>query len=197
MNARYAPTGIPEAKAALRSQIRSFLGQMSEAERAGASRALCERLASQEIWHKAESVLFYAPMAQEPDVWPLLVSGLTAGKTVALPRYLPEQRDYAAARILDPEREVRLGYFGIREPAASCEEITFNRLSLVLVPGLAFDPHGRRLGRGRGYYDRLLANVRSVTCGVAFDGQLVPEVPADAHDVRLNCVLTPTRWMVV
>ncbi len=95
------------------------------------------------------------------------------------------------------EREVRLGYFGIREPVASCEEITFNRLSLVLVPGLAFDPHGRRLGRGRGYYDRLLANVRSVTCGVAFDGQLVPEVPADAHDVRLNCVLTPTRWMVV
>ncbi len=99
MNARHPPTGIPEAKAALRSQIRSFLGQMSEAERAGASRALCERLASQEIWHKAESVLFYAPMVQEPDVWPLLVSGLIAGKTVALPRYLPEQRDYTAARI--------------------------------------------------------------------------------------------------
>jgi 5-formyltetrahydrofolate cyclo-ligase len=196
MNASNRPTGMSEAKAALRTQIRGLLGQLPAAERASASRALCERLAGLEVWQKAAGVLFYAPLPQEPDVWPLLVSALTTGKTIALPRYLPEQRDYAAARIGDPERDVQAGYFGIREPAAWCAEITFNRLDLVLVPGLAFDLQGRRLGRGRGYYDRLLTQVRSVTCGVAFDVQIVPEVPAGAQDVRLHCVVTPTRWVI-
>ena len=68
------------------------------------------------------------------------------------------------------------------------------RLDLVLVPGVAFDLHGRRLGRGRGYYDRLLSQVGGRTCGVAFDEQVVSEVPVEAHDVLLNCILTPTRW---
>jgi 5-formyltetrahydrofolate cyclo-ligase len=197
MNAPNPPTSIAGAKAALRTRSRSLLNQMSEAERVSASGALCGRLESQEVWQKATAVLFYAPTVQEPDIWPLLLSGLSTGKTVALPRYLPEQRDYTAAWIRDPERDVRPGYFGIREPAGRCDGIAFDRLDLVLVPGLAFDPRGRRLGRGRGYYDRLLANVHCVTCGVGFDLQLVPEVPAEAHDVRLSCILTPTRWMMV
>jgi 5-formyltetrahydrofolate cyclo-ligase len=66
---------------------------------------------------------------------------------------------------------------------------------LVLVPGVAFDSHGRRLGRGKGFYDQLLAFVRGTKCGVAFDEQIVPEIPIEPHDVRLNCILTPTRWI--
>jgi 5-formyltetrahydrofolate cyclo-ligase len=70
-----------------------------------------------------------------------------------------------------------------------------NRLDLILVPGLAFDLNGRRLGKGKGYYDRLLAGVSGIKCGVAFDEQVVSEVPAGPHDVRVNCILTPTRWL--
>jgi 5-formyltetrahydrofolate cyclo-ligase len=62
---------------------------------------------------------------------------------------------------------------------------------------VAFDLHGHRLGRGKGYYDRLLTAVRGTACGVAFDQQLVPEIPIGPHDVRMNCLLTPTRWIAL
>ena len=73
--------------------------------------------------------------------------------------------------------------------------VSLNRLDFILVPGVAFDLHGRRLGRGRGYYDILLAKVRGTTCGVAFDEQIVREVPVEPHDSDVNCILTPTRWI--
>ena len=81
----------------------------------------------------------------------------------------------------------------MREPAAHCAEVPLNRLDLVLVPGVAFDARGGRLGRGKGFYDRLLAAVRGTKCGVAFDEQIVDAVPNGPLDIRLNCILTPTR----
>ncbi|MEY2466031.1 MAG: 5-formyltetrahydrofolate cyclo-ligase, partial [Verrucomicrobiota bacterium] len=68
-------------------------------------------------------------------------------------------------------------------------------LDLILVPGVAFELHGRRLGRGKGFYDRLLADMRGTTCGVAFDEQIVAEIPVEPHDVHLDYLLTPTRWI--
>jgi len=189
--------GIAGAKAALRRRMRLLVERMAAAERAAHSQALCNRLAQQPVWATAGAVLFYAPMVQEPDVWPLLLQAVSDGKLVALPRYLPEQRDYAAAQVRHPERDVHVGCFGIREPTARCPEIPLPRFDLVLVPGLAFDARGYRLGRGRGYYDRLLAQVRGITCGVAFDRQVVDQVPVGDHDVRLHCLVTPTRWVAV
>ena len=78
----------------------------------------------------------------------------------------------------------------------TCAPALLNSLDLVLVPGVAFDLHGRRLGRGKGYYDQLLAGVCGTTCGVAFDEQIVREVPLEPHDVLMNCILTPTRWVM-
>jgi 5-formyltetrahydrofolate cyclo-ligase len=70
-------------------------------------------------------------------------------------------------------------------------------LDFILVPGVAFDLSGRRLGRGKGYYDRLLKQTRGTTCGVAFDEQIVGEIPVEPHDLNVNCILTPTRWIEV
>ena len=88
-----------------------------------------------------------------------------------------------------------IGKFGVREPAERCAPVPLNRLDLVLVPGIAFDIRGGRLGRGQGYYDRLLSAVTGLKCGVAFDEQIVDAVPVGPLDVRLNCILTPTRWI--
>jgi 5-formyltetrahydrofolate cyclo-ligase len=101
---------------------------------------------------------------------------------------------YAACRIQDTSRDLQISNFGIREPGTHCTEI-LSQLDLILVPGIAFDLHGRRLGRGKGFYDRLLAGVHGTTCAVAFDEQLVDEVPVESHDIHLNCMLTPTRWL--
>jgi 5-formyltetrahydrofolate cyclo-ligase len=69
------------------------------------------------------------------------------------------------------------------------------RLDLVLVPGIGFDVSGRRLGRGQGFYDRLLAGIAGTKCGVAFDQQVVGQIPAEKHDASMNFILTPTRWL--
>lgn len=150
----------------------------------------------QPAWLAAKSVMLFAPLPDEVDIWPLVEEALATGKIVALPRYARLGRNYTAAIVRDPRADLIPGHFGIREPHAGCAEISMNRLDLVLVPGVAFDPQGRRLGRGKGFYDRLLADVRGMKCGVAFDEQLVDEVPVGPQDVPLNCILTPTRWWV-
>ena len=179
----------------MRARVRAQLSQLTLAGRAAASRALCERLREQAVWQSARSVMLFAPLPRETDVWPLVEEALASGKTVALPRFSPRSGDYAAAVVRDPANDLRPGLLGIREPTERCEAIALNRLDLVLVPGVAFDARGRRLGRGKGYYDRLLSDVCGVRCGVAFDEQIVPEVPVGPRDALLNCVVSPSRWL--
>jgi 5-formyltetrahydrofolate cyclo-ligase len=181
-------------KSILRAQVREELKKMSDAERAAASLQICSRLEEQELWRKAKTILFYAPLPEEPDIWRLVVDSLATGKDVLLPRFEVEQGRYSACLIRDAVQDVRVGKFGVREPVKNCVTISLNRLDLILVPGIAFDLDGRRLGRGKGFYDRLLATLEGPTCGVAFDQQIVRHIPVEPHDMRLSCILTPTRW---
>ena len=189
------PDSLSEQKSACRALARKALGALSPEQRKGASRTICETLVKRDAWQKASSVLLFAPMADEPDVWSLVELAIASGKTVALPRFVAADGQYEAASIQDPLSDVGAGKFGILEPAAHCKAAELNRLDLVLVPGVAFDWHRRRLGRGRGFYDRLLAEVSGTTCGVAFDQQMVEAIPVEPHDVRLNCILTPSHWL--
>jgi 5-formyltetrahydrofolate cyclo-ligase len=186
---------IEAAKAELRRQMTARLRALSAEARAAASARLCERLCARPEWQRADTILFFASQEPEPDIWPLLKAAHAAGKRVALPRYRPEADVYTAALVRDLERELARGRFGILEPVATCDGIALAELDLVLVPGVAFDLRGYRLGRGKGYYDRLLVEVRGIKCGVAFDEQIVEAVPAGELDIRLDFVLTPTRWV--
>jgi 5-formyltetrahydrofolate cyclo-ligase len=152
-----------------------------------------DRLKEQAIWKNAGAVLFFAPLPDELDLWPLLEEALAAGKIATLPRFNPAGKNYVACRVQNVRSDIVTGQFGIREPAARCAGIPLKRLDLILVPGVAFDWHGHRLGRGKGFYDRLLAGTRGVKCGITCDGQMVNEVPAGPSDVRMNFILTPTR----
>ena len=182
-----------EAKAELRRKIRAALQNISPAARAAAFARLCARLKEQSFWKNAASILFFAPLPDEADVWPLLEETVAAGKIAALPRFDPADQSYAACRVRDLSGEIVTGTFGIREPVPSCVEIPLNQIDLVLVPGVAFDLRGNRLGRGRGFYDRLLAETRGVKCGIAFDEQITGEVPTGERDLQMDFILTPTR----
>lgn len=186
--------GIPEAKALLRKAFRERLKNTSPEERLAGSARIRQRLTERPVWHAAQSTLFYVPTALEPDLWPLVVEALSVGKSVALPRYSPADRAYVACLIRDPARDLEAGRFGILEPTAGCPVFNLKQLDLALVPGIGFSLGGCRLGRGKGYYDRLLAGLAAFKCGVAFDCQVADEFPAEPHDVRLNCILTPERW---
>ena len=182
------------SKAALRRELRAVAKDFSPTQRAEASTRICQRLQDQAVWRDAGSVLLYVPQAGEPDVWPLVAEALSLGKTVALPHYSAAEGRYMARRVVAPEREMAPGQFGILEPAPTCPVVELNKLDLLLVPGIGFTLNGRRLGRGKGYYDRLLAEASGIKCGVAFDWQVLIEIPIEAHDILLTCILTPTRW---
>ena len=180
-------------KTALREKVRGRLTLLSPARQAGSSAALVTTLLSHIIWERAGAVLFYSPIPGEPDIRRLISEAIRSGKSAALPCFDRDSQSYSARFIRDAEADLVRGEFGILEPSPSCAPASLNRLDLVLVPGIAFDARGGRLGRGKGFYDRLLTLVSGTTCGVAFDEQLVEAVPVEPHDVRLNCILTPTR----
>ena len=190
-------TDIQQAKAALRKQFRGALQKISPVARNAMSAQIRDRLKDQAIWKNAGTILFFAPLPVEPDIWPLLEEGFAGGKIAALPRFDSASNGYVACRVKHPRNDIVPGQFGIREPGANCVELPLNRLDLVLVPGVAFDLQGRRLGRGRGFYDRLLADVDGIKCGIAFDEQMVEEIPAGPLDIRLNFILTPTRCVEI
>lgn len=188
---------LTEAKAALRREMSAWLRALSPAERAGASTAARALLQTRPEWQRARRVLFYLPRADELDLWPLAAELLRTGRQPALPRFNPALGRYEAALVAQPEQDLRAGRYGIPEPGPDCPAIALNQLDLLLVPGLCFDLEGRRLGRGQGYYDRLLTLPHGTACGVAWDHQVRERLPAGPEDQTVDCILTPTRWLAV
>jgi 5-formyltetrahydrofolate cyclo-ligase len=180
-----------ETKAGVRLRIRVALGKISLGVRLAESLELCGRLEPQ--LQSAHTILFFAPLVDELDVWPLLEKLLPAKKICALPAFDAAAQSYSARRVRNLETDIVTGKFGVSEPLAECEPIPLDRFDLVLVPGVAFDVGGNRLGRGRGFYDRILAAASGVKCGVAYDFQLLDKIPAEAHDARVNFIFTPRR----
>ncbi|MCI0744709.1 MAG: 5-formyltetrahydrofolate cyclo-ligase [Verrucomicrobia subdivision 3 bacterium] len=184
------------AKAKLRDQLQGEVERHTLAELANDSEAICRRIAEQTLWRKAGCVLFFMPLAGEPDLRPLMISALAEDKTVGLPRYSAQAGEYVVCQIRCPD-ELLAGKYGVLEPALDCPEIELNKLDFALVPGIGFTLEGCRLGRGKGYFDRLLSQMRAWKCGAAFDWQVTAGIPAEKHDIRVDSIVTPTRWHVV
>ncbi len=181
-------------KAAQRQRVRRDLAAISSEQRMIQSGQLCDRLKGLKIWREARTIFAFAAMADEPSLDEVLAEAIAAGRQVALPRFDEATSSYQAVAIRDWSRDLVAARFGVREPKPGGLVLPWNQLDLVLVPGVAFDRRGARLGRGRGFYDRLLVDGAGHRCGVAFDVQIAEAVPEQAHDIRMNSILTPTRW---
>lgn len=175
------------AKEALRQSVASRLARCGPAARQEADRALCARL---ERLGGATRLLAYMALPDEVDLRPFLAFWLRAGRVLVLPRVEPARRLTLWA-VADFERDLQPGYGGILEPAPGCPGVRVDDLDLALVPGRAFDRFGNRLGRGGGYYDRLLAGLAAPAAGIAYPEQVVPAVPTGALDRPVAAVLTP------
>ncbi len=182
-------------KVALRTRFKRKLSAIEPAHKTELSAQIRGRLREFNFVREAGCVLCYSPLADEPDIWPWVEDRLVEGRRVALLRFEPTMEEYVAVEVRGRDGEMGIGRFGVREPSASCPVVQWNQLDLVLVPGLGFDLSGGRLGRGRGFYDRLLARVVGTACGVAFEEQLCAELPCEAHDVGLDCLVTPERLL--
>ena len=181
------------AKGQLRRDVRGRIGRLSAGERAAGSGAICQRVRAQAFWKAAGSVLLFAPLPGEINIWPLLELALTEKKMLALPRYQAAEKEYVAAQVQDLENDLVAAKFEIHEPAAHCGEMGLAQVDLALVPGVAFDLQGHRVGRGKGFYDRLLANFRGCKCGVAWEEQIMEVIVPEEHDVCMDLLITPVR----
>ena len=178
-------------KREIRREMTAALAAMSPAEAEAGSARTCAAAASLAEFLTAQTVMLYHPIPGELDCLPLVREAWRRGKTVLLPKVSAAERRMAAVCWRSPDDEMTAGAFGIREPARG-EPWPVGDLDLVIVPVLACDRRGVRLGRGGGFYDRFLARdaLRATTCGLAFARQLVDALPAEAHDVPLGIVVT-------
>lgn len=155
------------------------------------SQRIQEAIESWVKYRDSDTVLYYASFLNEVDTLGLMENALDHGKVVALPRIRVVGRRMSA-RVVRSMDDLEPGPFGIKTPGSNCHEIDPSDLDLVLVPGLAFDHGGHRVGFGGGYYDRFLKSTSpdTITLGVAYGFQLVEGIPASRHDVALDYVVT-------
>jgi 5-formyltetrahydrofolate cyclo-ligase len=183
-----------DEKSTLRKKLLAQRGAMNTAWRTALSQKICARLGAwareNGFHHPATPILGYAPTGSEPDIFPFLEAALCAGQAVALPKCGPAAGEMCFYYV-DDLRQLHPGAFGIREPAAA-RPVPARELAaaLCLVPGLAFDEVGHRLGYGKGYYDRFLRDEPAKSLGICFSLLLQPRLPAAAHDRCVSVVLT-------
>lgn len=152
------------------------------------SRRILRKLSQMAVFRKAEHVAFYYGIAPEVETKPFLKA--LQDKKIYLPR-IGLKRSVTFCRVRSFSKDLRKGVYGIPEPRAFCKRRPACQMDIIIVPGVAFDKKGGRLGRGGGYYDRLLWKARKVfKIGLCFREQTVKKVPVKAHDVRVDKVIT-------
>ena len=183
---------ITEQKAAQRKAGIAARRALSDTERTRSNAALCARIMALDCFKKAENILLYAAFGGEADLSTLAVEAARQGKTLAYP--VCGEGFSLTAAIPGPDGW-EVGAYGIRTPILSRSEILRpDQLDLVLVPCTAFDTACRRVGMGKGYYDRYLPRcTRAVKLGVAFEAQRVPEAAADEQDWQLDGFVTERK----
>lgn len=182
-------------KEILRKRMRARRARWPAAKvRAGSGRVR-RRLAAWPAFRAARVIAAYRATPGEVELGPLLRAAARRGVRICVPVFDGAKGAYAWAW-WTPGAAEKAGRYGIAEPARR-RVADPRRIGLVLVPGLAFDAKGRRLGRGGGHYDRLLARTAGLRIGVAFEAQLVRRVPRAAHDVNMDAVATDERMYVM
>ncbi len=182
---------VTEEKRALRAHVRAETEALGKEARRASDQALLAWALSLPVLAAAQTVLLFYGVGIEPRTAPLISALLAAGKTVALPRCLPD-RGMEARRIFDLD-ELRPGAYGIPEPPPACPVLPKEALDLILVPALCCDKSGYRLGQGGGYYDRYLEHYKGGTAALCRDALLRDELPREPHDRPVALVVTETR----
>jgi 5-formyltetrahydrofolate cyclo-ligase len=190
---------LRDAKRALRERILAARDSLDTRTRSADSAAIARRIAELASFQRAACIVLTLPFRSEWDTRSLLLDALARGAAVALPRVNQASRMIELHRVRDATADVTPGYRGIPEPLASLPRVQPADVEFILVPGVAFDVHGRRLGYGGGYYDRLLPLLPPLASRVAgaFDLQLVESIPAAPHDLTVNAIATPARMVAV
>lgn len=190
-------SSVDARKQRLRHFMRARLDELDVGSGRRVGEAVALHLDTWAQWSRAPTVALYSTLEGEVDCEPVMLLARRMGKRVLLPRMIPGRSlEFAHVESL---RSMEAGRYGVLEPAANCPRERLPSESIVLVPGLAFDCRGGRLGRGAGYYDRAFAardwrHGRPILVGVGFSFQVVESVPGNRTDVRMSRVVTESGF---
>ena len=182
-------TEIAQQKQLIRRSILHRLSLMSVADRIRESALLCGQLSRILGPPKGRCLFGFAAMPSEPDLAEFYRAWCGQGGVLCLPRRTTCETGYEPAVVHNLDSGLQPGAFGVVEPSLEAEKVPWSQLAFTLVPGVAFDNNGCRLGRGKGFYDRMLQLAGGKKLGVAFSFQQVEVVPMEPHDIRLDGVV--------
>ncbi len=195
--------GSPEGKEEIRKRHLRLRGEMTERETAEKSRIICNKLLSESWYETAEVIFGYYPLGNEVDCRKVLMQALSEGKRVVLPRTTRAPGCAMDFYEVTSLKQVEKGNFHVMEPVDRCplfspEENQAARCgrAAVLVPGVAFDYSGNRLGYGKGYYDRYFARYPALLrLGLAYEHQIIERLAASETDVKMNMIYSEVaKW---
>ncbi|MEN6391288.1 MAG: 5-formyltetrahydrofolate cyclo-ligase [Syntrophomonas sp.] len=184
----------PTTKAGLRKAILAARSLLSPAQVEEKSCRIIKRLEELGPLRQARVIMAYSSIRNEVDLWPYLEKILGQGKTVLLPRV---EGDKLLAVPFQGRDKCQVSSLGIQEPCGS--ELPLQEIEAVLVPGVAFDKNGHRLGYGRGFYDRFLPGLSPLVfrCGIAYEFQLVENVFPEENDIAMHWIVSDQSEVVM
>jgi 5-formyltetrahydrofolate cyclo-ligase len=187
------PTDIVERKRVIREQAHA--NRNAQTNKDELSRAICERFMAMPEYANSKTVMFYIDVRAEVRTRHSLPAALTSGKTIVVP-WCNDKGELELYRLADMS-ELAVGMYKILEPKPELRGLPEKQcraedLDVVMVPGVAFDRRGGRMGHGKGYYDKLLQHARPDTplVALAFECQFFPEIPVAPHDIFMDKIIT-------
>jgi 5-formyltetrahydrofolate cyclo-ligase len=187
---------VKAKKTEIRQHALAQRDALSKKERTEKSAAIMDRLFDFANFLEARIVMFYMNQKSEVHTDEMVRKALLMGKIIALPVVDPEKGEIVPYKVDNLERDVGPGYGGILEPISQrCKQIPVRHINLSIVPAIALDERGGRVGHGTGFYDRFIPRLDVTTrkVALAFECQIVPQIPMEPHDRYIDIIITEKR----
>ncbi|MFH1282738.1 MAG: 5-formyltetrahydrofolate cyclo-ligase [bacterium] len=186
---------MADQKKKIRNDVSKALRGLTETEIIEKSKLISGRVKQLRVFKEAKNIVFYYSKYPEVSTHEFIKDSLDNGKTVFLPKIVENSKCFNVCSVSNCDTDLCVGKWGISEPKDKGSDIqALKIIDLIIVPGIAFDEYGNRIGRGQGYYDKVLSKLNNAPkVALAFDLQVRNIIPVDEHDIQVDYIITESR----
>jgi len=186
----------PLSKGKIRQEIFLRREKLSEELVNSFSKIIERKVENLKEFKEAKTIMCYIAKGKEVNTMGIIQKSLALGKKVVAPKVNTSQQQIVLHEIRNPENDLSLGFKGILEPKSYMAVVkSLNKIDFAVLPGIAFDRNGRRIGFGKGFFDKLFMDkpIHSILCGIAFDFQILDNLPHSSHDIPMDVIVSERR----
>lgn len=181
-------------KSEIRKELKLIRRAMEKTEVCEKSTKACRMFLESDLYKNANVLMLYMPLGNETDTTDIINKAFADGKKVVFP-----VTDEASGEITpcyaNAQTEFEKGAFSVNEPTV-LDVAEFDEIDVVIVPGIAFDKSGARIGFGKGCYDGFLVKTKAIKTGFCYDFQLCEKIPTEEHDIKMDCIITENKTII-